>query len=195
MSASLLVVLAVLGAASPAAKGSAVSAPVSGAASPLLPHLCIASPIPGDASVLRCSGLVGTDVYLAGREDDRRVALGAPTGFPAALPRPARLSRTLDWRLLGDRPMAALLRYAFAADGAEPAMQWIVVLKPGTRERPGCVVALVDGEGDSAATATATHVADDGTAGFRCGVDRPSLVGRAGDATRRLGTSWLAGQP
>ena len=195
MSASLLVVLAVLGAASPAAKGSSVSAPVSGAASPLLPHLCIAAPIPGDASVLRCSGLVGTDVYLAGGDDDRRVALGAPAGFASPLPRPARLSRTLDWRLLGDRPMAALVRYVFVADGADPAMQWIVVLKPGTPERPGCVVALVDGEADATARATALHVADEEAAGFRCGVDRPGLVGRAGDATRRLGTPWLAGQP
>ncbi|MBB3999992.1 hypothetical protein [Aureimonas pseudogalii] len=170
-------------------------AALSGAASPLLPHFCVADPLPGDASVLRCSGLVGTDVFLAGSEDDRRVALGAPAGFPSPLPKAARLSRTLDWRLLGERPVAALLRYGFAAEGADPAMQWIVVLKPGTPERPGCVVALVDGEAGAAARTTATRVADEEAAGFRCGVDRPGLVGRAGDATRRLGTLWLARQP
>lgn len=195
MSASLLVVLAVLGATSPSAQTSNGDAPLSGAASPLLPHLCVAAPMPGDASMLRCSGLVGTDVFLTGSEDDRRVALGSPAGFPPSLPRRARLSRTLDWRLLGDRPVAGLLRYGFAADGAEPAMQWIVVQKAGTPERAGCVVALVDGEADAEARATALRVADEQAAGFRCGVDRPGLVGRAGDATRRLGASWLARQP
>ncbi|WP_062210462.1 hypothetical protein [Aureimonas sp. AU12] len=186
---SALFLLTVLAAAPDAGSQPVAPAGIAAAASPLLPRYCVPAPTPSDPGVLRCAGLIGTDVYLAGDEANRRVALGAPAGFPPPLPAPAMLGRTLDWRILGARPIAGIFLYRLTS--GDEALRWLVVTKPGSMERPGCIVALFDGNAEPEADVRAASFADARAPGFRCGIDRATIQGRAADTTRRLGAAWL----
>ncbi|RIY00019.1 hypothetical protein D3218_12010 [Aureimonas flava] len=186
----LLLVLAVLSA--PAAPPTP-PAEITGAVSPLLPRLCRPMEPPADGGdVLRCAGLVGADVFLRGPEAARQVALLRPEGFLPAPPDGARLGQSVAWRLLGDRPIAAVLRYRFP-EAAEAPADVIVVLKPARDGAPGCVVGAVEeGAGPSAtAPERAAALADRRAPLFRCGRDRPTLDGPWSPAGRaRIGV-WF----
>ncbi len=166
---AMLLILAVLsGAPAPAEPDPGITAAVS----PLLPSLC--RPGEGGEGVLRCAGLVGTDVFLRGDEAAREPSLGAPNGFLAPPPGGARLGRSVTWRILGDKPIAGILRYRFA-DGWEV----LVVLKPGREGAPGCPVGIVEnGEAPSGSGPDRAAALADRRALFRCGSDRPVSTAR-----------------
>ncbi len=162
---------------------------ITGAVSPLLPSLC--RPLDegsGRDGVLRCAGLVGTDVFLRGPEEAREVALARPEGF---LPPPGggRLGRSVAWRLLGDRPAAAVLRYRFS----EGAADVLLVLKPARDGEAGCPVGAVEDAGGPSGSAAerAAALADRRAPLFRCGRDRPVLEGPWSAAGRARMDAWL----
>lgn len=162
---------------------------ITGAASPLLPSLC--RPLDGDSEadgVLRCAGLVGTDVFLRGPEEAREVALAQPDGFLAPPPGGARLGRSVAWRLLGTRPVAAVLRYRF-----QDSSDILLVLKPAREGKAGCPVGAVeDTVGPTRPAAErAAALADRRAPLFRCGSDRPVLGGIWSAAGRARMDAWL----
>lgn len=174
--------------------GSAVAPPapsdITGAVSPLLPNLC--RPLEGEADVLRCAGLVGTDVFLKGPEEARAVALARPDIFLEPPPGGARLGRSVSWRLLGDRPVAAILRYR-VPPGADPAPDVLVIVKPARGGEPGCAVGAIEEAGDPAGTAAdrAAAFADRRVPLFRCGRDEPVLDGLWSAEGRARTAAWL----
>jgi hypothetical protein len=185
----LLLVLAVLSAPAAPPPASETTAAVS----PLLPSLC--RPVDasvGGAGVLRCAGLVGTDVFLRGTEDARELALARPEGFLPAPPDGGRLGRSVVWRILGDRPVAALLRYRFpnAAGGAADVL---LALKPARGNEPGCLVGAVEDTGGPSGSAPdrAAAFADRRAPLFRCGRDRPELDGLWSAAGRARMLAWF----
>ncbi len=98
------------------------------------------------------------------------------------------LASTARWRMLGARPLAAILRYALP--GA-PDEVLLVVVKAPSGEAPGCLVAILAGIAGSE-NAEADALADGRATAFRCGVDRPTFLGeRAGAALQRAGLAWV----
>ncbi|MBB3936490.1 hypothetical protein [Aureimonas phyllosphaerae] len=166
---------------------------ITGAVSPLIAGLC--RPFgegQGDGAVLRCSGLVGTDVFLRGDEASREVALGRPDAFLPPPPEGGRLGRSVTWRLLGDRPFAAVLRYRFP-DAASSTPDLLVVLKaPSDDEAPCLVGAAQDVAGPTGSgLERAVAFADRRAPLFRCGRDTPALLGGVSDGARAILSAWF----
>ena len=163
---------------------------ITGAVSPLLPSLC--RPLDagsGDGGVLRCAGLVGTDVFLRGPDEAREVALARPDGFLAPPPGGAHLGRSVTWRLLGDRPVAAVLRYRFPEGGADI----LLVLKPAGEGKAGCPVGAVEDAGGPSGSGAerAAALADRRAPLFRFGRDRPVLDGPFSPPLQARAEAWL----
>ncbi|WP_156421455.1 hypothetical protein [Aureimonas sp. AU40] len=138
--------------------------------------------------MLRCAALPGVDLFLKGPPERRSVSLGSPDGFIPPPPEPMALASTARWRMLGARPLAAILRYALP--GA-PDEVLLVVVKAPSGEAPGCLVAILAGIAGSE-NAEADALADGRATAFRCGVDRPTFLGeRAGAALQRAGLAWV----
>ncbi|WP_182086133.1 hypothetical protein [Aureimonas sp. ME7] len=159
---------------------------ISSAASPLLPKLCVDEPNAG-RGVLRCAGLVGTDVFLGGA-DARAVALGTPV-FQADPPGRSVLGRSVTWRILEGRPIAGIVGYELP-EGSEGGTRYLVVIKPGRDARPGCVVGVlrqIPGDGLEAAAS----YADRRAVSFRCGTDAPSLMGSASSQAGQALAAWV----
>lgn len=166
---------------------------ITGAVSPLIPSLC--QPLEGGAgegAPLRCSGLVGTDVFLRGPETAREVALARPVDFLPPPPAGGRLGRSITWRLAGDRPFAAVLRYRFP-DAAAAAPDLLVVVKVPTDEGRGCVAgAAQDVSGPTGSgLERAIAFADRRAPLFRCGRDTPALAGSVSGAARLILSAWF----
>lgn len=181
----LLIFLAVLSAAGAPTPS---TSELTGAASPLLPNLCEASDR-SEGAILRCAALPGTDVFLRGPETAREIAIGQPKDFLPAAPDGARLGRSVAWRLLGARPVAAILRFRFDEGG-----DVLVVLKPVREGQEGCVVGAVEGAGGADAERAAS-LADREAPLFRCGRHAPILEGPWSRDGRARMMSWppLAG--
>lgn len=167
------------------------ASPVTGAVSPLIPSLCRAMDA-GSGAILRCAGLVGSDVFLRGPETVREVALVAPENFLPPPPPGLRLGRSVGWRLSGDRPVAAVLRYRSTGDAGARA-DVLVVLKPPQGAQPGCVVGAVEetvGPSEPAPERAAAF-ADRRAPLFRCGTNRPVFEGPWSPSGRAALRSWL----
>ena len=126
---------------------------------------------------LVCDGYDGVPVYVS--EGDLRfdVDYGAPNDIWESFGPFNSINDTIEWRVAGARPHAAILRFFLdtgltgtAADRGEV----LVVAKVGAPDAPGCVVALVD-----AAVEQANGVARGAAAmapGFACGT-QPVAIG------------------
>ncbi|WP_427025200.1 hypothetical protein ACP4J4_04540 [Aureimonas ureilytica] len=161
-----------------------------GAETPVIESLCVSAERPeAGGEALRCAGLPGFDLLLAGPSDRRRVAIGRPEGFLPAPPEPMRLGSTARWRLDGTRPLAVILRYRLASVPDE--ILWVVVKAP-VGETPGCLAAILAGRA-GAGGEEADAFADGRAAAFRCGVDRPAFLGpRPDPALQRAGLAWVS---
>lgn len=184
-----LLVIGVLSGQPAAAPPSAIT----GAVSPLIPSLC--QPIEGGAgeeAPLRCSGLVGTDVFLRGPETAREVAFAKPDHFLPPAPDGGRLGRSVTWRLEGARPFAAVLRYRFP-DAVAAAPDLLVVVKVPTDGSPGCVAgAAQDVSGPTGSgLERAIAFADRRAPLFRCGRDEPVLAGAVSEPARAILSAWF----
>lgn len=155
---------------------SAVAAPrLTGAATPIAPALC--EPIASET--WRCAGLAGVGVRLQGPETERTLALGDDRPLFTPLPRPGRLSGTLQWHIDGEgRPVAATVRWR----AEEGTSELVLVLRPATPAARGCVSAVLGPDDDSDAFAARR---------FRCGRDRAVLGERLPPELRAALRDWL----
>ncbi len=103
------------------------------------------------------------------------------------------VSGTIEWRLDGDTPVAAIQRWFIdnpeetGEQTDETRGQVLVVAKvaqPGVGD--GCVVGYVDARENTQANELARQIADEMAPGFRCRVDQPEYHGEQG---------LLAGEP
>jgi hypothetical protein len=137
----------------------------------------------GDGGRYRCPGLDGLPVFVS--EGDLRFDVDYGTanesfdGFGAF----NDIGKTIEWRLRGGKPFAAILRYSLDIAGEDGEMRKGSVLqvsKIGTEGRPGCAVAYVDAVANKNANGLARDTADGAVRGFRCGTDTPFYAGRTG---------------
>jgi len=99
-----------------------------------------------------------------------------------------RISTTVEWRLRGDRPVAAILRWFIEntddAGSADPTRvgQVLVVSRVGQQaDRQACVVGYIDALANSDANVLARELADSEAADFTCGAIRPGFHGERGN--------------
>ncbi len=142
-----------------------------------------------------CKGFGGIAVTLY--EDDSRVAVSygrKPSAEPAAKVFFGPLNSVgdmLEWRIVAEggarKPFATILRWRLnpVDDNGDPKKLEVLVV---TRLAPGpiCHVAYVDAEANRDANELARKAADETARGFRCGIDKPALIGAKGRAEKYL---------
>jgi len=154
----------------------AAGAELAGASTTISPSLCA----PTDAQTLRCAGYGGLEVRLFGPEDARTLALGGTEPAFPPLPVAGRLGRSVDWRLDADgAPLTGAVRW----QAAEGSAELVLLLRPARDGAAGCLQLV-----------TTPTVELDGLSQrrFRCGVDRPALVGPIPPRLRTALEPWLA---
>ncbi len=146
------------------------------------------STIGGDAV---CTGLDGYPVYFAEFDLRQYMAYG-PVDDPMALPGGFGdfnyVNHTIEWRLEGSKPFAAIQRWFIEgteANGGSAEGQVLVVSTVADPDAPAgkrvsCPVAYVDVLANTDANLLARQAADTLARGFVCGVDRPDFVGQRG---------------
>lgn len=149
---------------------------LAGASTTISPTLCA----PVALETLRCSGYGGVDAFLFGPEEARTLTLGDDRPAFAPLPVPGRLGRSVDWRVSADgTPQTGAVRWR----AAEGSTELVLLLRPPQGGVPGCLQLVaapdVDLEGLSLRR-------------FRCGVDRPVLIGPIPPRLRATLAPWLA---
>lgn len=139
-----------------------------------------------DFSSYVCPGRDGIAVFV-GEVDLRysvsygRAAESEPAAHQSFAPLQG-ISETLEWRYdeapRARRPVATILRWHLAGQDEIPRREVLVV----TRMPPGpvCWVALVDGRANKNAIELARQAADETARPFRCGVDKPAVLGERG---------------
>lgn len=138
-----------------------------------------------DYGTWRCRGHGGIAVHVGGGDQRSQVSFGRSAGRePAARQTLASFNhhgRTIEWRLRrGKPPYAAIMRWSttVATDG-EPVRGQVLVV---TRLPPGavCHVGYVDGRANPDANVLARRIADQVAPEFRCGRDKPVVLGEKG---------------
>ena len=122
----------------------------------------------GGGSVQRCTGYEATPLYVS--EGDLRVDAGVrndrwetPGGFNT-------LGETVEWRVRGGRPFAAIVRYEVEGPGGTPAERRsdLAVIKVGTDGSPGCLVGYVPADAAPGQNVAARRLADREAASYDC---------------------------
>jgi hypothetical protein len=99
--------------------------------------------------------------------------------------------KTIEWRLKrgpggAAKPFAAIMRWSttVSAEKGEPVRGQVLVV---TRLQPGatCHVGYVDGRANADANLLARRIADEHAASFRCGTDKPIVLGEKGPGFSR----------
>jgi hypothetical protein len=143
----------------------------------------------GDWANLVCSGYRGYPVFIYSGDLRDSVFYGFPPegdlapaweSFSAFNSTGARI----EWRIETDNgrsiPYAAIHRWFVSADTENPdkKTEVLVIEKVGQmHEREGCAVGLVLATGNPQANEAARRIADGRARNFRCGSDRPMVVG------------------
>ncbi len=136
-----------------------------------------------------CAGYAGIAVYVAAGDQRSYVSYGRNAKKePAAKQTLASFNGEgdkIEWR--GERnaggmlkPYAAIMRWSTTvSSGDEPVKGQVLVV---TRLGPGgvCHVGYVDGRANPDANALAQKIADDSARKFRCGTDKPIVLGTKG---------------
>lgn len=142
---------------------------------------------PEDYGDWRCKGYAGLPIRVSAGDQHMFVSFGRRAGQePAAAetltPMNAFYKGTIEWRLAGGRPVAAIMRwnYKTEADGdtREAKGRALVVtrLPPG----PVCHVGYVDARANPNANELAREIADKTARDFVCGRDKPVILGKVG---------------
>ncbi len=101
-----------------------------------------------------------------------------------------QVGETIEWRLNGTRPVAAILRWYIENTNPQTGMQnkqhrgqVLVVSTVASSDRPhnACVVGYVDARSNKNANELARNIADSLAEQFRCGIDLPEFYGKRGD--------------
>jgi hypothetical protein len=142
-----------------------------------------------DYGVWRCKGFAGVGIYVTAGDQRSYVSFGWNAARePAAKQTFAAFNsegRTVEWRWERSaggkiRSFATIVRWntVVSAD-AEPVRGQILVV---TRLGPGavCHVGYVDARANADAATLAQRIADQNAPGFRCGTDKPVILGIKG---------------
>ncbi len=101
-----------------------------------------------------------------------------------------QVGETVEWRLRGSRPVAAILRWYIENTNPQTGIQdkqhrgqVLVVSTVAGSDRPdnACVVGYVDARANKNANELARNIADSLAAQFQCGIDMPQFYGQRGD--------------
>lgn len=123
-----------------------------------------------DTVTRRCDGQAGVPVLYSGGEDAASVSFGAK-GMSGDLPLNGFFfpKQTVEWRSVGGKPFATILRYDVGKAIGGPFHSRLVVYKlNGTTS--SCFVGSVDG-GRPDANEAARKLADERAPAFACGKD------------------------
>ncbi len=138
-----------------------------------------------------CKGFAG--IAVTQFEDDSRVAVSygrKPSDEPAAgvfFGPLNTIGDMLEWRYVQDgkarKPYATILRWRLSPVDQNDQIKKLDILVV-TRLAPGpvCHVAYVDAEANKDANDLARREADEKAKSFRCGTDKPALIGNPGRA-------------
>jgi hypothetical protein len=152
---------------------------------------------PEDYGEWSCRGYGGIAVWVAGGDQRSYVSFGAQAGRePAASETLSAFNsegKTIEWRLARTpggkpKPFATIVRWSTTitledadakALGTDVYRGQVLVV---TRLPPGavCQVGYVDGRANANANALAREIADRHAREFRCGVDKPVVLGKTG---------------
>jgi hypothetical protein len=147
-----------------------------------------------DEGAWRCAGFAGIAVVMTAGDARVYVSYGATASHePAAaetLAAPNREGKAIEWRLVRGRdgrrmPFATIMRWTTAVPTDDPKIEngvergEVLVV---TRLGPGgvCHVGYVDGRANPNAEELARQIADERARAFRCGRDKPIVLGRKG---------------
>ena len=137
----------------------------------------------------RCRGLGGIAVHVAAGDQRSFVSYGASAARePAA--RQTLMSfngegKAIEWR--GTRradkrfvPFATIMRWSTTVSGEDKPVRGAMLVV--TRLGPGgvCHVGYVDAQANADAAALAQQIADERARSFRCGTDKPVILGKQG---------------
>ncbi len=137
----------------------------------------------------RCAGFVGIAVHVSAGDQHIYVSFGRKAAKePAAQQTLAAFNgegKTVEWRYVKGtgkpRPFATIMRWSttVSADNGDAIRGQVLVV---TRLAPGavCHVGYVDARANPDANALAQKIADTNARSFRCGVDKPVILGHRG---------------
>jgi hypothetical protein len=138
---------------------------------------------------LSCKGAGGLVVRIADVDLRQTVSIGPSLAVAARQPAASEsfgpfnhVGDTMEWRLRGAKPYAAIVRWNIAdnedtdASGRPKDVPVLVVM----RLAPACQVAFIDATANPDSAALAQKTADEKAEGFRCGNDEAAVVGAAG---------------
>lgn len=137
----------------------------------------------------QCRGHGGLTVHVSGGDQRNYVSYGRNAAKePAARQTLASFNsvgKTIEWRLGGtagaSKPVATIVRWNTTVsgdDGGPVRGQVLVVTRLGSGAV--CHVGYVDAGANADANALARRIADENAASFRCGRDKPIILGRKG---------------
>jgi hypothetical protein len=140
---------------------------------------------PEDYGLWTCKGYGSIVVWVSGGDQRVTVSFGRRgRNEPAAsetLPAFNSEGKIVEWRLARGKPFATILRWNTATldDNTNQVRGQVLVV---TRLAPGpvCHVGYVDGRANTNANELAREIADRHARRFRCGKDKPIVLGRTG---------------
>lgn len=138
---------------------------------------------------LKCSGYRGIPVFVSEGDLRTTVAFGKDSANGASFGPFNSPGETVEWRLSGGKPFAAILRFHVdPGDGSGKTVSVLGIYTIGDAGRESCPVGYVDASVNKNANVLARQVADEAARGFACDVDRPRYHG----AVSELGGSATA---
>lgn len=134
-------------------------------------------------TVSLCSGPGGMPFLVA--DVDLRVSVTFGGVDAESVPRFQSFGRfnsageTIEWRMAGGEPVAAILRWSVQTEEDGEA-SILVVSKVGSGGEAGCIAAYVDAQANAGANVLARELADDVAPSFDCASDKPDYHGARG---------------
>ena len=136
----------------------------------------------------RCHGYAGVAVYVTAGDQRTYVSYGRNAKKePAAKQTLASFNgegKNIEWRGVRGadnkvKPFATIMRWSTTKSGEDPPVrgQMLVVTRLGP---PACHVGYVDARANTDANALAQQIADEHARNFRCGADKPVILGLRG---------------
>ncbi len=119
---------------------------------------------------LRCEGYQGIPLYVTESDIRFDVDAGVPNDEWTTANRPFNsIGDTVEWRLQGGQPVAAILRYNFESGGS-PNVQSseLAVFTIGQEGDPGCLVDWVTADAEPSQNVAARQIADRDAKTFDC---------------------------
>lgn len=142
-----------------------------------------------------CAGLEGYPIYIVHGERSLFVGFGdvpAYVSSPGGINLFRGIGDVVEWRLLGEKPYATILRWLLGAldENGEYVIhhELLVISTIGDPDgvRQSCQVAYIDARANAEPNELARQVAHLAARNFRCGVDVPIYIGLGGVSVNTL---------